>query len=129
MTGSSLPIHLRSLVRRSTPLIAHRSGISRAIAQRYRGRGVIFMLHSVVGDDAFYPEATLRCTVGRLDWFLRWLKANDVDLVSLDEAIAPLGQPQSAPFAAFTCDDGYADNFTHALPAMERHNAPFAVFV
>src|ERR1044072_3455093 len=87
------------------------------------------MLHSVVGDEAFYSEATLRCPVGRLDWILRWLKANDVDLVSLDEAIARLGQPQSAPFAAFTCDDGYADNFTHALPAMERHNAPFAVFV
>ena len=35
----------------------------------------------------------------------------------------------TASFAAFTCDDGYADNFTHALPVMERHNAPFAVFV
>ena len=102
MTGPSLPIRLRSLVRRSTPVVAHRSGISRAIAQRYRGRGVIFMLHSVVDDDAFYPEATLRCPVGRLDWILRWLKANDVDLVSLDEAIARLGQPQSAPPQAST---------------------------
>src|ERR1051325_10790230 len=129
MTGPSLPIQLRSLVRRSTPVVAHHSGISRALAQRYRGRGVIFMLHSVVDDDAFYPEATLRCPVGRLDWILRWLKANGFAFVSLDEAIARLDAPQCAPFAAFTCDDGYADNFTHALPVMERHNAPFTVFV
>ena len=87
------------------------------------------MLHSVVDDDAFYPEAMLRCPVGRLDWILRWLKANGFAFVTLDEAIARLDQPQSAPFAAFTCDDGYADNLTHALPVMERHNAPFTVFV
>jgi len=129
MTGSALPTRLRSLVRRSTPVVAHRSGLSRAIAQRYRGRGVIFMLHSVVDDDAFYPEAMLRCPVGRLDWILRWLTANGFAFVSLDEAIARLSRPQSAPFAAFTCDDGYADNFTHALPVMERHNAPYTVFV
>jgi|tagenome__1003787_1003787.scaffolds.fasta_scaffold20931311_2 peptidoglycan/xylan/chitin deacetylase (PgdA/CDA1 family) len=129
MTGSAMQTQLRSLVRRSAPVVAHRSGISRAIAQRYRGRGVIFMLHSVVDDDAFYPEAMLRCPVGRLGWIIRWLKANDVDLVSLDEAIARLDQAQSRLFAAFTCDDGYADNFTHALPVMQRHNAPFTVFV
>jgi peptidoglycan/xylan/chitin deacetylase (PgdA/CDA1 family) len=129
MTGSALPVRLRSLVRRSTPLVAHRSGLSRAIAQRYRGRGVIFMLHSVVDDDAFYPEAMLRCPVGRLDWILRWLKANGFAFVTLDEAIARLEQPHAAPFAAFTCDDGYADNLTHALPLMERHNTPFTVFV
>jgi len=129
MTGSALQTQLRSLVRRSAPVVAHRSGISRAIAQRYRGRGVIFMLHSVVDDDAFYPEAMLRCPVGRLDWIIRWLKANDADLVSLDEAIVRLDQPQSRFFAVFTCDDGYADNFTHALPVMERHNTPFTVFV
>lgn len=87
------------------------------------------MLHSVVDDDAFYPEAMLRCPVGRLDWILRWLKADGFDFVTLDEAIARLDQPESGPFAAFTCDDGYADNLTHALPVMERYNAPFTVFV
>jgi peptidoglycan/xylan/chitin deacetylase (PgdA/CDA1 family) len=109
--------------------VAHRSGISHAIGQRYRGRGVLFMLHSVVDDDAFYPEAMLRCPAGRLDWILRWLKATGVAFVSLDEAIDRLARPQAGPFAAFTFDDGYLDNLTHALPVMERHNAPFTVFV
>ena len=109
--------------------MAHRSGISRAIGQRYRGRGVVFMLHSVVDDDAFHPEAMLRCPAGRLDFILRWLKSNGIALVSLDEAIDRLAEPRSAQFAAFTFDDGYIDNLTHALPVMERHNAPFTVFV
>jgi len=87
------------------------------------------MLHSVVDDDAFYPEAMLRCPAGRLDWILRWLKANGVAFVSLDEAISRLADPRPGLFAAFTFDDGYRDNLTHALPVMERHNAPFTVFV
>jgi peptidoglycan/xylan/chitin deacetylase (PgdA/CDA1 family) len=109
--------------------VAHRSGFSHAIGQRYRGRGVVFMLHSVVDDDAFYPEAMLRCPAGRLDWILSWLKENGVAFVSLDEAIARLAKPQAGQFAAFTFDDGYLDNLTHALPVMERHNAPLTVFV
>ena len=129
MTVSALPVRLRSFVRSSTPFVAHRSGISHAIARRYRGRGVVFMLHSVVDDGAFYPESMLRCPAGRLDWILRWLKANGVEFVSLDEAIARLAAPRSGLFAAFTFDDGYLDNLTHALPVMERHNAPFTVFV
>ncbi len=129
MTASVLPERLRSFVRSSAPFVAHRSGISRAMGRRYRGRGVVFMLHSVVNDDAFHPEAMLRCPVSRLDWILRWLKANDVAFVSLDEAIARLARPQDGLFAAFTFDDGYLDNLTHALPVMERHNAPFTVFV
>src|SRR5262245_13103190 len=109
MMASALPVRLRSFVRSSAPVVAHRSGISHAIGQRYRGRGVVFMLHSVVDDDAFYPEAMLRCPMGRLDWILRWLKTNGVALVSLDEAIARLAEPQSGLFAAFTFDDGYLD--------------------
>lgn len=110
-------------------MVAHRSGISHAVAQRYRGHGIVFMLHSVVDDGAFHPDAMLRCPVGRLDWILRWLKANGIAFVSLDEAITRLSEPRAGLFAAFTFDDGYLDNLTHALPVMERHNAPFTVFV
>jgi peptidoglycan/xylan/chitin deacetylase (PgdA/CDA1 family) len=129
MTASVLPVRLRSFVRSSAPFVAHRSGISHAIGQRYRGRGVVFMLHSVVDDDAFYAEAMLRCPAGRLDWILRWLTANGVAFVSFDEALDRLARPQDGLFAAFTFDDGYLDNLTHALPVMERHQAPFTVFV
>jgi peptidoglycan/xylan/chitin deacetylase (PgdA/CDA1 family) len=70
----------------------------------------------------------LRCPAGRLEWTLQWLKQNGTEFVSLDEAIARLSGPQTGWFAAFTFDDGYADNLTHALPVMERYNAPFTVY-
>jgi peptidoglycan/xylan/chitin deacetylase (PgdA/CDA1 family) len=32
-------------------------------------------------------------------------------------------------FAVFTLDDGYKDNFVHAMPVFTRHNCPFTVYV
>jgi peptidoglycan/xylan/chitin deacetylase (PgdA/CDA1 family) len=108
---------------------AHVSGISRALGHRYRGRGIIFALHSVVDDDSFHPDDSLRCPVGKLEWILRRLQRQGVDFVTLDEAVARLGTSSTGPFAAFTFDDGFADNLTHALPIMEKFAAPFTVFV
>ena len=41
----------------------HRTGAARLIAHRYGGRGVIFMLHSVVDDAEPYLREPIRCTV------------------------------------------------------------------
>jgi polysaccharide deacetylase len=70
-----------------------------------------------------------RCAARRLEAILRWLKHRSIQFVSLDQAMQRLGEPQAAPFAVFTFDDGYADNLTRALPIMERLNAPFTVYV
>jgi len=128
-TSSLVPTRTRSFIRGALPYVIGGSGVSAAIAKRYRGRGVIFMLHSVVDDEAFYPDAQLRYPVGKLRSALEWLKAQGADFVSLDEAIMRLAQPESRFFAAFTFDDGYADNLTHALPVMERYAAPMTVYV
>jgi peptidoglycan/xylan/chitin deacetylase (PgdA/CDA1 family) len=90
---------------------------------------MIFALHSVIDDDAFYPDMTLRCSTGKLQWTLQWLRAQGLELVSLDEAVRRLSAPKPRPFAAFTFDDGYADNLTRALPVMQRFEAPFTVYV
>jgi peptidoglycan/xylan/chitin deacetylase (PgdA/CDA1 family) len=87
------------------------------------------MLHSIVDDDAFCPDEMLRCPVGQLEWLLQWLTKQGVAFVSLSEAIARLHEPQAGHFAAFTFDDGYADNLTHALPVMAKYDAPFTVYV
>ncbi len=108
---------------------AHLTGLSRVLATRYRGCGMIFALHSVVDDSAFCPDETLRCPVGQLERSLRWLRKQGVELVSLEDAVQRLGAAREQPFAAFTFDDGYADNLTHALPIMERFEAPFTVYV
>jgi peptidoglycan/xylan/chitin deacetylase (PgdA/CDA1 family) len=120
---------MRPLVRTAVSVGAHWSGFSRAVAARYRGRGLIFALHSVVADDTFNPDHTLRCPAGRLEWTLRWLRAEGLEFVSLDEGIRRLGEEKARPFACFAFDDGYADNLTLALPIMERFAAPFTVYV
>jgi peptidoglycan/xylan/chitin deacetylase (PgdA/CDA1 family) len=122
-------VTVRSFVKSAVSVATHVTGLSRAIALRYRGYGSIFALHSIVEDDAFYPDTTLRCPVSKLERTLRWLQQLGVEFVSLDEAVERLSGPPTRRFAAFTFDDGYADNLIHALPVMERFAAPFTVYV
>ena len=105
-------------------LSAHLTGLSRVLATRYGGRGMIFALHSIVDDETFYPDYTLRCPVGKLEWALRWLKDEGLDFVSLDEAVARLSAQKPRPFASFVFDDGFADTFTNALPVMSGLGHP-----
>jgi peptidoglycan/xylan/chitin deacetylase (PgdA/CDA1 family) len=123
------PVPMKSFVKGAVYRAAHVSGLSRALGARYRGRGIIFALHSVVADDAVHADRTLRCPVGKLEWILRRLKTVGVDFVTLEEAVRRLNLPPSRPFAAFTFDDGFADNVTNALPIMEKYAAPFTVYV
>jgi peptidoglycan/xylan/chitin deacetylase (PgdA/CDA1 family) len=118
-----------SAVKNAVYTTAHVSGLSRALALRYRGRGIIFALHSVVEDGAVHPDHTLRCPVGKLEWILRRLRERRIEFVTLDEAVERLSLPPARPFAAFTFDDGYADNLTNALPVMDKFAAPFTVYV
>jgi peptidoglycan/xylan/chitin deacetylase (PgdA/CDA1 family) len=120
---------MKSLVKGAVYRTAHVSRLSRALGVRYRGRGIIFALHSVVDDDTVHPDQTLRCPVGKLDWILRRLRTLGIDFVSLGEAVRRLSLPATRPFAAFTFDDGFADNLTHALPVMEKFAAPLTVYV
>jgi peptidoglycan/xylan/chitin deacetylase (PgdA/CDA1 family) len=87
------------------------------------------MLHSTVGKSNTFLLEDLRCPLATLEGILSWLKDKDVQFVSLDDAMQRLSRPLSKRFCAFTFDDGYADNLTHALPVMERFNAPFTVYV
>jgi peptidoglycan/xylan/chitin deacetylase (PgdA/CDA1 family) len=120
---------VKALVKSAITSGAHRTGLSRVVASRYGGRGVIFALHSIVDDVSPYPDVTLRCSPAKLAWVLQWLREEGLDFVSLHEAVRRLYGNDAHPFAAFTFDDGYADNLTHALSVMERFNAPFTVYV
>ena len=58
------------------------------------------------------------------------VKANGLDLVSLDEAHRRLTSDQSGRrFAVFTLDDGYRDNLVHAAPVFREHSCPFTIYV
>lgn len=119
----------RSFLEKVFPIAVCGSGLNRAAAIRYRGRGVIFMLHSVTDDASLHIDQGIRCSVTKLTQILRQLREQDVEFVTIDDAIERLKEPASASFAAFTFDDGYADTLTRALPVMEHFQAPFTVYV
>jgi hypothetical protein len=60
-------VKVRRFVQKAFPVVARVTGVSSALALRYRGRGAIFALHSVVDDLASHPDETLRCPVSRLE--------------------------------------------------------------
>ncbi len=107
----------------------HYSGLSRIIGSRYGGNGTIFTLHSVVPDPSQFLFEFDRVSTEFLDSFLLWLRRKDIDIVSLDEALQRLWNDDPRRFVVITCDDGYADNFEHMLPVMEKYGAPYTVFV
>lgn len=105
------------------------TGLSRAIGLKYRGSGVIFMLHSVVDDPADYFNQPVRCSRETLERALWWVRDNKLDVVDLDGAVERLRTPGSKPFVVFTFDDGYRDNIEVALPVFERYDLPMTIFV
>jgi len=72
----------------------------------------------------------LEITPETLEHVLLSLKAQDYDIVPMDavpERLAMGGG--SRRFAALTFDDGGRDNLIHAAPVLQRHEAPFTVYV
>lgn len=124
---NEMPAH--HLLKTGVSVGAHFSGLSRLVARRYRGCGIIFVLHSIVEDCTLFVDSTLRCSTSQLEWALRWLTHEGLDFVSLDEGVRRLNEAKPLPFACFAFDDGFADNLTQALPIMERFGAPFTVYV
>jgi peptidoglycan/xylan/chitin deacetylase (PgdA/CDA1 family) len=96
------------------------------------GVGAIFMLHHVRPgrDDAFQPNHHLEVTPEFLHEMLTHLRANDIDIVGMDEAHRRLIERDfSRRFASFTFDDGYRDNRDFALPVMRAFDAPLTIYV
>ena len=108
--------------------------LHRLAAPRLRGLGALLMFHHVrpARPRGFAPNAMLEITPAFLDAALTRIKALGYRLLSLDDALAELeagGATGAPPFAVLTFDDGYRDNLVHALPVLERHAAPFTVYV
>ena len=98
-----------------------------------RGLGAVLMLHHVrpwrPATPGFAPNRLLEITPEFLDETLGLVRRLGFDIVSLDEALRRIGQPGARPFVALTFDDGYRDTVEFALPVLERHDAPFTVYI
>ncbi len=98
----------------------------------FAGVGAIFMLHHVrpSRDAEFQPNHHLEVTPEFLHAMLAHLRAQDIDIITIDEVHQRLIERNFARrFACFTLDDGYRDNRDFALPIMREFKAPFTVYV
>ncbi|MCX7899950.1 MAG: polysaccharide deacetylase family protein [Methylocystis sp.] len=108
------------------------SGAHRLAEPYTRGLGALLMFHRVRPSqgDEFDPNAGLAVTPDFLDALLTHVATRGYDIVSLDAALASLrAGGADRPFVALTFDDGYRDFADHALPILERHAAPFTLYV
>ncbi|MCW6510402.1 polysaccharide deacetylase family protein [Lichenifustis flavocetrariae] len=107
------------------------TGLHRMMAPLTRGQGAILTFHRVQPwqERGFAPNRLLEITPDHLDAVLGHVKAQGYRIVPLDEIVPHLAARTRDPVVALTFDDGFRDNVVHALPVLERHAAPFTVFV
>jgi peptidoglycan/xylan/chitin deacetylase (PgdA/CDA1 family) len=107
--------------------------LSRQIANspvlRYplRRASAIIMFHEVQEDVA--GELGTGCSTEFLSRAVHAIRASGLEIVSLDQALERIAGPGRRGFVALTFDDGYRDSLTRALPVLEKHDAPFTVYV
>src|SRR5258708_2979579 len=94
----------------------------------FAGRAAILMFHEVQRDCR--SEFMTGTSVKLFEYSLGWLQREGWAIVSLDECLERLARnDRSRRYAVLTFDDGYRDNVSVALPILERHNAPFMMYV
>ncbi|PAQ01126.1 polysaccharide deacetylase family protein [Mesorhizobium mediterraneum] len=96
------------------------------------GIGAILMLHRVTATPEKPGSVNRHLYIAPefLDAVIADMKANGYTFVTLDEAVERIkAGGKGGQFAAITADDAYRDNMTEALPVLEKHGAPVAIYV
>lgn len=98
------------------------------LAGSVRAQAVVLVYHRVaeVAEDPWSLAVRPPHFADHLDVLRR--RARPQPLAHLTAALRD-GRPIRRGAVAVTFDDGYADNLTDALPALERHDVPASVFV
>jgi len=122
----------RTALMRTALLGLHASGLHRLMPRSMSGLGAILMLHRVreTSHAGFAPNSILDVTPQFLEQTILQVKKLGYACVSLDDAMRRLESGDTSQrFVVFTLDDGYRDNFTHALPVFEKHGVPFTIYL
>jgi peptidoglycan/xylan/chitin deacetylase (PgdA/CDA1 family) len=91
------------------------------------GRLSILVFHRVLAEpDPLFPELPDAVGFGQI---LQWIKSS-FNVLPLDDAVRRLGSGSLPSRAAvITFDDGYLDNFTVALPALQQYGMVATFFI
>ncbi|PSJ65713.1 polysaccharide deacetylase family protein [Kumtagia ephedrae] len=110
--------------------LARYSGLAPLVRPFVGGVGAILMLHRVTASPARPHGMNRHLTIAPdfLDELITGMKADGYRFVTLDDALGHMGAG-GGNFAVMTADDGYRDNLVEALPVLERHGVPIAVYV
>jgi peptidoglycan/xylan/chitin deacetylase (PgdA/CDA1 family) len=99
----------------------------------FGGVGHIFMFHRVL-PEARPPLAAgssiLEVTPQYLEDIILQLQQKDMEFISMDDVPHRLiSKQKNPPFAVFTFDDGYVDNYLHVWPLFKKYHIPFTVYI
>ncbi|WP_429030915.1 polysaccharide deacetylase family protein [Bradyrhizobium sp. I1.14.4] len=104
------------------------AGLMPTVRSLFAGRAVIIVFHEIQRE--FQSELATGVPVSLFEYSLSWLRREGWRIVSLEECLdRVLRDDRSRRYAVLTFDDGYRDNVSVALPILERHNAPFLMYV
>jgi peptidoglycan/xylan/chitin deacetylase (PgdA/CDA1 family) len=129
-----MPPTAKNLVIRTLLDTVYFSG-SHLLSRRFgKAFGICFVLHHVAPDSASVGTDTTitrknTVSVDFLKTAIDLTRDRGYEIVSLDEAYERMVSERAEPFACFTFDDGYRDNFEIAYPVFHQAGAPFAVFL
>ena len=108
--------------------VARWCGLMPTFRRIFAGRAAILMFHEIQSDDR--SELMTGTSVSIFEYSLEWLRREGWEIVTFETCLERL-TTESGPrrYAVLTFDDGYRDNVTTALPILERHDAPFTIYV
>jgi len=97
----------------------------RFLSWRHRQRVVILLYHRVSDE----LRDSLTVGIEQFDAQMDWLRRHH-EIVSIADIIHEnVPRSTTRPVIAVTFDDGYLDNYEHAVPILLRHQVPAAFFV
>jgi peptidoglycan/xylan/chitin deacetylase (PgdA/CDA1 family) len=99
----------------------------------YTGIGLIVVLHRVCpakSGQRLKANAGMEITPEHLEEIIAFFARRRYEFISLDRVAERLAAgKRGKKFVAFTFDDGYLDNLTHALPVFKQYNIPFTIYI
>ncbi|TPI34030.1 polysaccharide deacetylase [Mesorhizobium sp. B3-2-1] len=112
--------------------VARYTGLAPLARPFVGGIGAILMLHRVTATPEKPDSVNRHLNIAPrfLDAVIADMRADGYAFVSMDEAVERIkAGGKGGRFATITADDAYRDNMTEALPVLEKHGAPLAIYV
>ncbi len=109
--------------------LLNRCSVPRFFRSWHHKRILVLMYHGVLpDDDPLAIDDWLQVRASEFAEQMAFLREH-YQPVRLIDAIEGQPRPSGKPVAIVTFDDGYANNFHHALPVLQQFNIPATIFV